>query len=373
MRVGLYCGRITPLEGLAASFLNAGHTVFRRNPQFYGPDQKEPFDLVIAEGNSDKTRLLGKHCEQAGVPFWVSDVGYLRRADGYRRMAKGDFNWLPVTDETDRLNRLDVNIREPKFSPDKNKFVLVLGAGMRNQNGQPKSDWAKTAGTDFAAKHGLMVKYRPHPYEAVVATSLAEDLESAAVAVVYDSNAGNDALLAGVPVICHESAQYACVSLNPDTLEGPDVFALTSYFARVAYAQWTPEEMAGPEFLEFILASSFGEDRPAPSKKKIAAPAPPPAPEPAPEPESEPETKGVAGDLASERRSLFTRVLEDPMPVLNIKPVKSQPVTGGEETVSVDVFDVDAVDEPEPAPEPATEEKPKRRRGRPRKKKTDSE
>jgi len=74
-------------------------------------------------------------------------------------------------------------------------------------------------------------------------------LAGARLVVTWNSNVGHEALLAGVPVVAHGPAAYA--ELAGETL--PSVDARREYFHRVAYGQWTLDEMRSGACQRFIV------------------------------------------------------------------------------------------------------------------------
>ena len=57
----------------------------------------------------------------------------------------------------------------------------------------------------------------------------------------------------GVPVFCDEAAMYAeYANTDIDNIEKPLTFNLQEYFSRLAYSQWTCEEIVRGEKWEFL-------------------------------------------------------------------------------------------------------------------------
>lgn len=252
MKVGLFGNAQTGhLVSLAKAIKAAGHRPVFRNPQFYGPDQWEPFDLVVASGDTEKTRLLAAHCTIKEVPFFLSDVGYLRR-ENYFRVAVNNFNWLPPVDmPSDRFDALGFEISKMRAKTD--GAVLVLASGEKNK---PTADeWLFDTAALVSGELKASVKVRRHPFEQDEEESLNDALAAAQVAVCFDSNAANEALLAGVPVICPDTAQYSELSatISGGKLVLPSDKAVRRYFNRLAYCQWTALELANGEAYRFML------------------------------------------------------------------------------------------------------------------------
>jgi hypothetical protein len=115
--------------------------------------------------------------------------------------------------------------------------------------------WARTACRDAKAAFGLPLMYRPHPLVKpsnskpprgvpLSSAPLADDLARAAVVVTYNSTAGVEAVLAGVPTVtCDEGAMAWPVTSHE--ISAPLVRpAREDWCADLAWTQWAPEEMA---------------------------------------------------------------------------------------------------------------------------------
>ncbi|MCY1239604.1 hypothetical protein D9M72_524080 [compost metagenome] len=93
-------------------------------------------------------------------------------------------------------------------------------------------------------------EFRPHPLTGEELEPLGELFARAGQIVTWNSNIGNDALLAGVPVEAMGPATYSGVSLDERA----------AYFARLAYGQWTVDEMAEGLAAEFLLGRWLNQD-----------------------------------------------------------------------------------------------------------------
>ena len=88
--------------------------------------------------------------------------------------------------------------------------------------------------------------------------SIETDLERGWHAVVtYNSTVGLASILHGVPVFCDPSCFYAemcSTSLSRiDDPRWPLLGDRVEFFSRLAYAQWTFDELASGEALDFIM------------------------------------------------------------------------------------------------------------------------
>lgn len=210
----------------------------------------------------------------AGVPLLVLDCGYLRRCsgaqdeEGYNQLGIGGLCWVPtradligagVAPFSARFEALGLPVAEPVQG--RGKVALILGqVPGDSQHGMTETQlvrWLEeTAAALLAQGYGL--RFRAHPkapgvrFAALRADhspsgrSLAADLAEASVAVTYNSTAGLEALMAGVPVRCHASAHYAAVA------DLADRSALMAHLHRLAWAQWTCAELRTGEPLRFL-------------------------------------------------------------------------------------------------------------------------
>lgn len=104
-------------------------------------------------------------------------------------------------------------------------------------------------------RHGIPVRPRAHPnaspkrgqdYIDASYRSLAEDLAGARFAVTWNSNAGVDAVLAGIPAISMDEGSMAW-DVTGHELKEPPMLDRTAWAHALAWKQWTKEEIASGE------------------------------------------------------------------------------------------------------------------------------
>ena len=212
----------------------------------------------------------------AGVPVLVADLGYFHRAKGphdatgYNQLGVGSLCWVPPVDvPDDRWRALGIPDALPPVSG-RGKVCLVLGqvAGDTQHKMTAANLHAWFADhTHSLRADGWRIVYRPHPimrgtepratWADAVRTNdhatLAEGIASASRVVTYNSTAGLEAILAGVPVTCSPFAHYAVVAEYGSG--GVTHERTMQHMHRLAYAQWTCDELASGEALRF--ASQF--------------------------------------------------------------------------------------------------------------------
>lgn len=103
---------------------------------------------------------------------------------------------------------------------------------------------------------GYAVRFRPHPAAEArgvrvaalpahrIGGTLAEALAGAALAVTWNSNSGVDAVLAGVPLIAMDEGSMAWEMAAHDVGVDPVRPSRWEWAARLAWTQWTAEEIA---------------------------------------------------------------------------------------------------------------------------------
>lgn len=207
----------------------------------------QPCDIGVVFGVREGQRNCLKTLEAKGVPSVVVDLGFTRRV--------GPNNWAPSATLQLSVGRW-LNIIPAHVCPSNRrvKFGLFYPCGQSNPDGHDLicGQWPSDPTHPFRSKDQLdewvaSVKaeypraiYRPHPRLIPSAKTLEEDLEGARYVITWSSNAGIDALIAGIPVIAKGNPPY-------QELCGPTFPCRESwehYFNRLSYVQYTLEELA---------------------------------------------------------------------------------------------------------------------------------
>ncbi len=161
------------------------------------------------------------------------------------------------------------NLMKPWRPTKSGKYALVCGqvpgdAAVRDIN---ISNWITETCRIVHHDWNLPVVYRPHPltlqlgYPELVAPdgtrisrngALADDLIDAAVAITYSSTAGVEIVLAGVPLVALSKGSMARDVATHDLTPGlfrPD---RTKWAHRLAYTQWSNEEISSGIAWDFV-------------------------------------------------------------------------------------------------------------------------
>jgi len=242
-RIGIYSaqGSLSEAHALGAGFESIGYLVSHRSLSDFGFNDRESiFNLVAVFGLRSKGRAILDAYRAAEVPVLVLDYGYLKREE-YWQISLNGLNQPPPFDcPPRRFAELGLDIapmREEGSGP------TVLAGQLVGDQAHPfdtHKKWDK-----FVAGFPD-IEYRPHPLmdPEREAEPLERLLARAGKIVTWNSNIGNDAMLAGVPVEAHApDAMYKDVA--------PEKRA--EYFARLACGQWTEEEMRDGSAARFVV------------------------------------------------------------------------------------------------------------------------
>lgn len=259
-------------QAFADGLLAAGHEPSLRSAPDWGNGCFERFDAVALFGLQGQGRKIYDEYVSAGIPVIVLDYGYVGRTDsvhnwktGYWQASLGALNQVPpFACPADRFDSLGVAIATKGGDP-KGYALLCAQTPGDASHGMSKAQLQDWYAEQQVVYPGLVI--RPHPLADDLdygiarckGGALAEALAGARLVVTYNSNVGHDALLAGVPVVAHGPAAYA--ELAGETL--PSMEVRRDYFNRVAYGQWTFDEMREGLCQRFIIENLLTSVGPA--------------------------------------------------------------------------------------------------------------
>lgn len=261
MKVGVYGpASLGALGFLPQAFESLGHRLYWREDRgAYKPNYTEDFDLVITDGLRPPMDLMRDEYRAKGIPVIVTDLGYVRRDLGYMQVGIDRLNWLPDFEcPADRWDALGVELQPRKHGD----YILITGQkpGDGSHGMSDTQLWKLYAGwvEEIRQHTDREIVFRPHPFardmglEGVLidkpsdkkSGGLAEAIEGAHCVVTYNSTSGTDALIAGVPVFCHESAQYADLGNSDFAVIEEPYFPddRLTHFHKVGYSQWQVQE-----------------------------------------------------------------------------------------------------------------------------------
>lgn len=259
----VYASKNNLEAGAFATGLEAiGWRVKRYNASDHGKGQVIPCDLLVISGTRGKGQTLLDDYAAAGIPAAVIDYGYLDRVSGVRnwqtghwQVGIGGLNRPPAfLCPDDRLKRIGTAPQRPT----RGQGVLVLG----QHSGDPSHSltdeemqaWAQRVCDETGGY------WRPHPdspgihVDAPLAEGpLSEWLGKVARVHTLCSTGGLEALIEGVPAVAEMPERASWGELSGHEHPGAD--AVERLCARLAYGQWTLDEMRSGEAAAFITSN----------------------------------------------------------------------------------------------------------------------
>lgn len=235
------------------------HVLMRQLPA----DPPQPGDVLVIWNRYSDRELTADKWEKHGGTVLVAENGYCGRdAQGIQHYAlarhghNGSGEWPDGGPE--RWQGLGIGMRPWRLD---GTHVLVCPNRHFGMKGLAMPvDWEKRTVAELRRFTKRPVRVRPHPGNDKPARELAADLQNCWAAVIWASSAGVHALLAGIPVfalspwwICKTAAQPSLADIEAPALE-PDL--RPAAFARLAWAQWTVEEIARGDAFRHLLPAA---------------------------------------------------------------------------------------------------------------------
>lgn len=269
MRVGVFGKLETPeigafMRGCEALSCSAA----LRNPAGLAGQPEDCFDVICVNGMQGNCQMMVALYAEQGVPAIVIDLGYIYRPD-YFQLGWQGINRLPAG-PFDSARALSMFDDIPQTAKHGGSYVLVCGQkqGDRQHNLPDVRAWAKHTIAALKKVSSEPIKFRPHPlyrfhldktgvaFSDPKTESLHDALIGARCLVTHNSTSAIEALLFGVPVFCSSSAMYAeFCNTSLEAFDSPCFHDPTSFFNRLAYGQWTLDEIADGKALQFLLTT----------------------------------------------------------------------------------------------------------------------
>lgn len=251
MKWGIYARN--GFEGASAfrdGILEIGQQARISSVNDYTSGQIEGFDVVVVFGLQWRGAWVLRDYKTAGIPVVVVDYGYCKRTNhifdwksGHWQVSLDGLNNIPMGDfPSDRWDTLGIEIKERGGDPDGYTLVCTQTTGDAS-HGHDEKGIQQWVNEQFQKWPNPIL--RPHPLQEhltygkpTMAGSLKSALEGASRVVTMNSNTGHEALIAGVQVTATMPAAYS-------ELTGPlpSMETRLKYFHRLAYGQWTWDEM----------------------------------------------------------------------------------------------------------------------------------
>lgn len=118
------------------------------------------------------------------------------------------------------------------------------------------TDWASGCARRLRQATRREVRVRPHPGNDAPSRALEQDLEGAWAVVVWSSSVAVHALLAGIPVFVEAPWHVVKAAGAGGTADEPVTPDRLPAFERMAWSQWTVEEIESGEPFRAVLAAA---------------------------------------------------------------------------------------------------------------------
>lgn len=241
-----------------------------------------PSDVLVIWNRYGDTERIADGFEAAGGTVLVAENGYIGKGGAspkstagpgnhYYALARhahnGRGNWpyangpeLPAW----RWDALGIEIGRWRARGDHVLVCANRSFGM--SGGVMPHDWAESVATRLKQFTKRSIRIRLHPGNLDSKVSLEKDLESAHACVIWSSSCGVHALVRGIPVIS-EAQWWICkratfetiadIEMVDDTLH-PGILGgfRTNALKRLAWAQWSVDEIASGEPFRYLLSDT---------------------------------------------------------------------------------------------------------------------
>lgn len=247
-----------------------------RNHNAWKDDCGEDFSVVVLSGTREKGGDIVSYYRPRGVPVIVMDYGYLDRVSGiatfetgHWQVGLGGLQWVPpFRCPPDRFKKLSTKVQY-REEPSSRAPIIVCGQHIGDPSHGHDHNALVKVYSDIADQIRRQTKrklwFRPHPdspgvkpkgYDGIDRGPLSETLSKAHSIVTLNSNIGLDAILVGCPVIHCMNAPYAEIAtrwpVKIETVRRPSKRSVLQYLHRVAYAQWTLDEVRSGQTYDFL-------------------------------------------------------------------------------------------------------------------------
>lgn len=221
------------------------------------------FDHVVGDADMHvcwgwRQNKVKSHCRSNGIPLLVMERGHIQPRMEFTSCGINGLGnrarYPKAQDGGERWERRFSHHLRPWR--DNGAYALICGqvAGDASIHGIDFRAWAQRA-CNVLRQAGYAVWYRPHPLSSrhkdvfcpegahFSTRSIEDDLNIARCVIVYNSTAGVEAALAGVPVIAMDEGAMAW-PVSSHILDAPLIRPdRTAWCHDLAWTQWSPEDL----------------------------------------------------------------------------------------------------------------------------------
>lgn len=240
------------------------------------PSGLDASTVVLMWNRYGDNDVYADRVEAAGGTVLVAENGYIGAGGGTPKHTQGPGNHYYALARhahngrgqwhvggPERWDALGVAVKPWRAEGDHILVCANRSFGMRGAIMAP--DWALDVAGRLKRVTRRPIRIRQHPGNFDAKVPLARDLENAHACVIWSSSCGVHALVAGVPVIC-EAPWWICKTATYGNPAAVDDLVLDKHWQialgmqrdlalhRLAWAQWTVEEIASGEPFRYLLA-----------------------------------------------------------------------------------------------------------------------
>ncbi len=222
---------------------------------------------------------IGSQLKAKGKRVLVMERGYIGDRFHWTSLGwdglNGRARWPQIDDGGERFRQHFADLMKPeRLTP--GSYALVMGQvpGDASLAGVDITQFYKTASKALAERFGARICFRPHPVQVerghapgpfmhgmtVHDGDLEEALRGAACAVGWNSNSLTDAVMAGVPVTAMDHGAMAWPVVGHGLTEPPVLRDREAWSHRMAWTQWTPDEITSGAAWE-VVATAMEPER----------------------------------------------------------------------------------------------------------------
>lgn len=266
MRINVYAREMRSEVGVSKQIVAFTKGLERHGlkPEVKLPGHAEPCDLSVCWGVKRRLEM------DSGRRALILERGYL--GDRLKKWTSAGFDGLNGFADFRNCDkgpeRFDKHFGEAFLQPwresPKGNLVVIMGQvrGDASLRGMNIDLWYRQA-AERIQRLGHRVGFRPHPLfrsqppnskVIVLEGSLEDALRRAKWVVTYNSNSGVDAVVAGLPTVACDRGSMAWPMTGHDPGREPPRPDRKAWASRLAWAQWTDEELANGDAWDHLKA-----------------------------------------------------------------------------------------------------------------------
>jgi hypothetical protein len=244
-------------------FARLGFSVHQHQPT--GPIN--PQDVAVIWNLTGRSNQSAEMAQRGGGALLVTENGYYD-GNGQKSYAialdghNGSGRWF--SGDRHRLDRLNIDFKPLRPNAESGRVLIAAQRGIGSQLMRSPYDFEQQVRAKIEGRHHGRFKatVREHPGRHQPQRPLLDDLQEADALVVWSSNCATTALIEGIPTFyCAPTIVTALAARNfhkgfPTEPTTEDV--RQEVFQRMAWAQWTLDEIESGEAFDTLLSVHHG-------------------------------------------------------------------------------------------------------------------